>query len=102
MKADLHIACAPIQKEGCFALWPAVADAAAAAADAPCPACSLRYGWAHDCPAPAQPREAEPEYGVFEDYRQSVVDGMQWLSATRDAAREAVGGFLRDWAVTRW
>ena len=74
----------------------------AAVADQPCPACHKRYRCAHDCPQPTQPREAEPVHGVFEDFRQSVVDGWQWIGNARDAAREAVGGFLSDWAVDRW
>ena len=87
---------------GYFAAQRRRAAEEAAAANQPCPACSMRYRCAHDCPAPTQPREAEPENGLFEDFRQSVVDGWQWIGEVRDTAREAVGGLLRDWAVDRW
>ena len=87
---------------GYFAAQRRKAAAADAAANMPCSTCRQRYRCAYDCLAPTHPREADPEYGIFDDYRQSVVDGLQWISEARDAAREAVGGFLRDWAVARW
>ena len=87
---------------GYFAAQRRKAAAADAAANMLCPTCTQRYRCAYDCPAPTQPREAEPEYGIFEDFLQSVADGWQWVAEALDAAREAAGGFLRDWAVDRW
>ena len=72
-----------------------------------CPNCGLGYRCAWDCPHPWQWREAEPEFGTFLDYRQSVVDGEEWLSRQRDAAVAAVGGLLEnlpgyDWVRNSW
>ena len=72
-----------------------------------CPNCGLGYRCAWDCPHPWQWREAEPEFGTFLDYRQSVVDGEEWISRQRDAAVAAVGGLLTnlpgyDWVRNRW
>ena len=83
------------------------AEAAVAAGYTRCPSCGLGYRCAWDCPDPWQWREAEPEYGTFLDYRQSVVDGMQWIGEQRGAAVAAVGGLLMDlpgydWVLDRW
>ena len=92
---------------GYFAAQRRQAAAEAAANNTRCPNCGLGYRCAWGCPEPTQWREAEPEYGTFLDYRQSVIDGWQWIGEQRDAAVAAVGGLLTDlpgydWVLDRW
>ena len=64
-----------------------------------CDHCGQRYRCAWNCTNPTQPREADPEEGFFDDYRQSVIDMHGWLSGLppllrTEALRRKVGQFF--------